>query len=85
MIRAYSNKIDRLSREGWEQTRMIMYSTLLPHQKKHSKLSLTDVMPLPWDNDTPLPESIPIEEQKEKIEAQRLKWAEIDKRRAEKK
>lgn len=35
----------------WDQTRMLMYSTLAPYQKKGKELKITDVIKFPWDND----------------------------------
>tara|TARA_R100001377_G_scaffold40726_1_gene22802 strand:+ start:9493 stop:9786 length:294 start_codon:yes stop_codon:yes gene_type:complete len=53
--RSFNNKIkgaqslrDESLRESWEQTRILMVTTLMPHSKK--KLRAEDVLPLPWDN-----------------------------------
>lgn len=53
--RSFNNKLkgllsvkDELLREGWEQTRMLMVASLVPHSKK--KLKPQDVLPFPWDN-----------------------------------
>lgn len=48
-------------RESWEQTRQVVYATLSPHLSR--SLSITELMPLPWDGDkNPIGEA-PSEEQ----------------------
>lgn len=53
--RSFNNKIkgiqslrDESLREGWEQTRILMVTMLMPHTKK--KLKAEEVLPLPWDS-----------------------------------
>lgn len=36
-------------RQGWEQTRQLMFSTLSPYLKKGKKL--TDIIKFPWDKE----------------------------------
>ena len=43
----YYNKIEQSSQNSWEQTRMIVHATFLPHSKK--KVKPEEVMPFPWD------------------------------------
>ena len=50
IITGYFKRLDRETKQSWHQARMIMWATLLPHQKKNSNLKPEDVMPLPWDN-----------------------------------
>ena len=38
---------EQLSQNNWEQTRMIVHSSILPHSKH--KLKPKDLMPFPWD------------------------------------
>jgi hypothetical protein len=54
--RAFNNKLvgfnayqEQLIQDRWEQTRMIVHSTIAPHSKK--KLKPKEVLPFPWDND----------------------------------
>ena len=47
-LKGYNNSLDQQNRNGWEQTRTLMMSVLMPHTKK--KLKATDVLPFPWDN-----------------------------------
>ena len=37
------------TKNEWEQTRMIMYASLMPHMKKGSIKDATDILPLPTD------------------------------------
>jgi hypothetical protein len=40
---------EQLMQDRWEQTRMIVHSTIVPHSKK--KLKPKEVLSFPWDND----------------------------------
>jgi hypothetical protein len=40
---------EQLMQDRWEQTRMIVHSTIAPHSKK--KLKPKEVLSFPWDND----------------------------------
>jgi len=40
---------EQLMQDRWEQTRMIVHSTIAPHSKK--KMKPSEVLPFPWDND----------------------------------
>ena len=52
--RSFSNKFlgfnnynTQLLQDSWEQTRLIIHSTLSPHSKK--KLKPKEILPFPWD------------------------------------
>lgn len=77
--KGYYNKIERETRLHWETTRMIMYATLLPHQKKGSNLTVKSVLPFAWDNETVV-ENATITTA-EDIEAVKQRWKERDKKR----
>jgi len=47
-LKGFNNHQEQQNQNGWEQTRTLMMSVLMPHTKK--KLKATDVLPLPWDN-----------------------------------
>ena len=53
--RSFSNKLlgfnsyqERIMQDNWEQTRLIVHSTLSPHIKK--RISPKELLPFPWDN-----------------------------------
>lgn len=48
-LKGFNNSLDQQNRNGWEQTRTLMMSVLMPHTKK--KLKAKDVLPFPWDNE----------------------------------
>lgn len=43
------DNINWSTKNEWEQTRMIMYASLMPHMKKGSIKDATDILPLPTD------------------------------------
>jgi len=84
VLTGYRRKEFKYYKNGWEQTRQIMYTLLLPHQKKGSTLTPQKVMLLPWDNDNntdteKLDTALP---SVEAIKAQQAEWAAIDALRA---
>jgi hypothetical protein len=53
--RTFNNKLigfnsyqERIMQDNWEQTRLIIHSTLSPHIKK--RISPKEVLPFPWDD-----------------------------------
>jgi len=53
--RSFSNKLlgfnnyqTQLLENSWEQTRLIIHSTLSPHSKK--RLKPKEILPFPWDD-----------------------------------
>ena len=64
---------------AWEQTRHIMWSVLVPHQKKGSNLKPTDVLKLDWDNETL--ETITPEQQAQQLLESKNFWEKVDKKR----
>lgn len=77
VTKGYYNKQERQIRLTWETTRAIMYSNLLPHQKKGSNLTPEKVLPLLWD----IQEKVQEETTPEDIEAVKKFWEEKDKQR----
>ncbi len=69
-------------KDNWERTRQIMWSAIMPGQKKNSGLTPRKLMPLPWDeSDAP---ELQGETSPEAIQAVQERWMELDSRRAEK-
>jgi len=46
-IRGFRNYNEQLSQNNWEQTRMIVHSSIVPHSKH--RLKPRELMPFPWD------------------------------------
>jgi hypothetical protein len=75
----YYNKIERQTRLQWETARMIMYATLLPHQKKGSELTVKSMLPFEWDSKTEAQLNVEVTTA-EDIQEQKKRWEERDKK-----
>lgn len=77
--RGYYNKIERETRLQWETTRMVMYATLLPHQKKGSNLTAQSMLPFEWDGEADKNINADITTSEDILEVKK-RWRERDKK-----
>ncbi|WP_025843626.1 hypothetical protein [Porphyromonas gingivicanis] len=49
IVKAQLQKEEQENKQRWEQTRVIAYTSVIPHMKNSQ--SITDFMPFPWDEE----------------------------------
>lgn len=74
--KAYNNKCQRALQLSWEQTRNLMWTNLLPHQKKGSNLKPQDVLQFTWEQENKQVLT-PQEQQQQLLEAKAF-WDKVD-------
>lgn len=67
---------EREFKEGWEQTRAIIATSLMPHLKKNASRDITKIFPLSWDVEKG--ESYAPIDHKEKAKEVKQFWDKID-------
>jgi hypothetical protein len=72
LMTGYSRKQEAEFKDKWEQTRVIVATSLMPHLK--GKKSIDKIWPLPWDNETTKIKGNPKDLLQKKID----RWSEID-------
>jgi hypothetical protein len=82
ILTGFRNKEEVNYKASWEQTRQLMYVSLLPHQKTNTQgkvidpLKLSDVLPLPWDKELKVKSTV---QNKDKLEQSKVFWDRVDK------
>ena len=81
ICKGYYQKLERHDQQQWMQTRLLMYASLVPHQKKGSDLKPEDVLTLPWDVQTTPQTQLNEAEAIAQIEKQKQYWQDQDQKR----
>ena len=79
ITQGYYNKIERQTRLQWETARMVMYATLLPHQKKGTDLTVKSMLPFGWDSENEPKLNAEVATAEDILE-QKKRWEERDKK-----
>lgn len=87
--RQFANKLtgfrrvqDAAMREGWEQTRQIMWAMLTPYQKKGQTLKPEGILQLPWEKKAPEAQLLDAEETAKLLERQKEFWKKVDEKKS---
>ena len=79
LLKGRRKKEEVAFKDRWEQTRLIVVSSLLPHLGKGANKSIQKIYPLPWDKENGKPK-IEIDPQEAAKNAQAF-WDKIDKKK----